>query len=406
MLSGGAEGSIRIWDLESCRNPHRPFTFRPLASIARAREGRGRLGHTSGVSHLDFHPRDPECFISSSFDHTLKIWSTVTASVNAHFELSARIYSHATSPVATSVVVACATQHSSVRLVDLRSRSTAQSLPASGGAVLAVSWSSRHERVLASGHVDGKIRIWDTRRTGGPIAQLDMEDSLGIIHRFDHAMSSGIGWNRTPPSRTAARAHSEAVNGLSWTDDGAYIISAGLDRRIRVWNAATGANTLAGFGSTVQNRQQTPVRMLVSPSSLSHARGNLLFWPNELEILVFDLHEGHTVARMRVPGSGFGLESSGAPQGRITAMAWRGAGGRRRAAGRDMGGTNAPGGIYTAHADGHIRAWMPQLPDDEEDSGTSGGEGEDEHAKKRKRNVLDSAFRSLAGRQIRFTDPN
>jgi DNA excision repair protein ERCC-8 len=145
--------------------------------------------------------------------------------------------------------------------------------------------------------------------------------------------------------------------------------------------------------------------MFVAPTSLSLVRGDLLFWPNELEILVFDLHEGHTISRMRVPGLAFGAESSGTPKGRITAMAWRGSGGKRRVLDREMGGSNAPGGIYTAHADGHIRAWMPQFPEDEVDIDGVGGENDDEDAKKRKRKVLDDAFRSLTGRQITFTDP-
>jgi DNA excision repair protein ERCC-8 len=406
MLSGGADGSIKIWDLESCGSPHRSYIFKPIVSVARVREAQRRLGHTSGVSHLDFHPRDPESFISSSFDHSLKVWSVRLASVNVHFEFNARIYSHAASPIAGSTVVACATHHSSVRLVDLRTRSIAQSLPASGGAILDVCWSPRHERVLASGHADGKVRIWDTRRTAGPIGQLDMEDSLGIIHRFEHALSSGLGWDRTRTFRAAAQAHSEAVNALTWTDDGAYIISAGLDGRIRVWNAATGANTLAGFGSGIQNRQPEPVRMFVSPTNLSPPRGTLLFWPNELEILAFDLHEGHTVSRLRVPGAAFAPELSTAHTGRITALAWRGCGGKRRAVGRELGGANAVGGIYTAHADGHIKAWMPRAPDDEEADDSVDGEAEDEDTKKRKRKVLDDAFRSLTGRRITFTDPS
>lgn len=400
MASGGSDGSIKLWDLESCPNPHRPYIHRPVASVPRVRDAYRREGHTSGITHLDFHPTNKDSLLSSSFDHTLKQWSCRTASVTAHFDLQAKIYFHATSPVSSSPVVACATQHSNVRLVDLRSRSTAQSLSATGGAVLAVSWSPRHERVLASGHADGSVRLWDARRGHGPLGLLNMDDSLGIVHRFNHAMTSGLPWSRGAV-RLSAKAHADSVNGLTWSDDGNYIVSAGLDSRIRVWDAATGANTLAGFGSAVQNHRVVPVRMLVPPGRLMGAGSReLLFWPNEHEVLVLDLHEGYIVRRLRVPGA---VAGAATPRKRITGMAWRGAGGRKKMLGVEMGGGNAPGGVYTCHADGHIRAWMPRIAGAEEVEEEEEGPGADDETRKRKRKAVDDAFRSLMGQQVTFT---
>lgn len=404
MASGGSDGSIKIWDLEACPNSHRPYVYRPAASVPRVRDEHRREGHTSGITHLDFHPFNKDTLLSSSFDHSLKQWSCASATATAHFDLQAKIYSHAASPVSPSPVVACATQHSNVRLADLRSRSTAQSLSATAGPVLSVSWSPRRERILASGHADGSVRLWDARRGHAPLGLLNMEDSLGVVHRFNHAMSSGMGWSRGAV-RLSARAHGDAVNGLTWTDDGDYVVSAALDGRIRVWNAATGANTLAGFGSAVQNRRVAPVSMLVPPTSLAPAGSrDLLFWPNEHEILVLDLHEGYLVKRLRVPGAAVsGAAPGGAPRKRITGMAWRGAGGRRKLLGVEMGGGNAPGGIYTCHADGLIRAWMPRVPEPDEADEDGEGHGVDDETRKRKRKAVDDAFRSLMGQQVTFT---
>ncbi|KAM0333298.1 hypothetical protein ACHAQA_001959 [Verticillium albo-atrum] len=328
--------------------------------------------------------------------------------VSASFDLETVVHSHATSPLPGHVLVACATQHSAVRLVDLKSGSAVQALAAHGGAVLSVAWSPRHEHILASGHVDGRVRIWDVRRGSGVIGMLDHEDSLGVVHRFDHAVASGMSWDDGPHFRAAARAHDDAVNGLCWTDDGKYLVSAGLDRRIRVWDAATGANTLASFGSIVQNGSTSTASMFVSPSSLTTGHRELLFWPNEQEILVLDLYEGTLITRLRVPGPANVATSQGTGglniKNRTMSMVWRGAGGHGLQNGTIMGGGSSVGSVYTAHLDGQIRAWMPQLPGPEEDDFQEAPQDEiDEEGKQRKRKAVDDAFRSLMGRQITFT---
>lgn len=83
-------------------------------------------------------------------------------------------------------------------------------------------------------------------------------------------------------------------------------------------------------------------------------------------------------------------------------VVWRGAGGSGGSTGVVMGGSNAPGGIYSGHVDGRILAWLPQLQgaDDEmEGNFTQDLSG----AKAKKRKALDDAFRSLMGKQITFS---
>jgi len=441
LVSGGSDATIRIWDLEQSQNPHEPHTYRPVAQISRAGapplplagSATSRPGipppattpstpgaHRFGITHLSFYPFDSAAFLSSSYDQTLKLWSTHTAQLSGSFSLGSKVYTHAASPIASHLLVACGTQHPAVRLVDLRSGAAVQSLVAPGqvggsaGAVLAVAWSPRHEHVLASGTTDGAVRIWDVRRASGLVGLLDQEDTIGITARAPHtgvpaASSTGFAELQQRGIRMSARAHAGAVNGLTWTDDGAFIVSAGHDRRIRVWDAATGANTLASFGPTIRNGALGAVTgMFVTPVGLTPPRGELLVWPNENEILLLDLHRGSVVTRLR--GTGPAVAAVRARRGagertvqnRITSLVWRGAGGGGGSSGVVMGGSGAPGGIYSGHLDGQIRAWMPALEgDDDEDEDTSAQEAVEEKTKKRK--AIDDAFRSLMGRQITFT---
>ncbi|KAJ4419779.1 hypothetical protein N0V85_000850 [Neurospora sp. IMI 360204] len=166
--------------------------------------------------------------------------------------------------------------------------------------------------------------------------------------------------------RASAKAHNGPVNGLTWTDDGAYIVSAGHDRQICVWDAATGANTLASFGPTIRNDYNGRLTMFVSPIGLIPQKKELLFYPNENEILVMDLHEGTIIIRLR--GMGPAVAAIRAQRGErtirnfLSSIVWRGAG----------GGGSSSGVIYSVHLEGYIRAWTPQLEAfDKEDESTS-----------------------------------
>lgn len=47
-----------------------------------------------------------------------------------------------------------------------------------------------------------------------------------------------------PPVNTA---HNGRVNGLCFTSDGLYLLTTGTDDRMRLWNSASGENTLVSF---------------------------------------------------------------------------------------------------------------------------------------------------------------
>lgn len=306
---------------------------------------------------------------------------------SADFDLRSIVYTHALSPIASHLLVACATQHPTVRLIDLRSGSSTHSLAGHHGALLSVAWSPKLGHILASGGVDGTVRLWDIRKSSGSLGVLDMEDSTGI-GGFD-----GLG--RGARTRDRGKAHQGTVNGITWTDDGSYLISAGHDERVRVWDVASGANTLASFGPMLKNSHLSTLPLVTSPISLTPARKELLFYPNEKELLMFELHEGKLLKRLKVGGSAVAAVRSRigerSVKNRITALVWR----------------SAVDGIYSAHSDGQIRAWVPRTVEDsmvdkEEEERLKGQIADEDESSKRKRQVLDDVFRDLTRQKLRF----
>jgi DNA excision repair protein ERCC-8 len=385
MLSGGADSSIAIWDLESQPVSTDGYTsYAPLSAVNRTTEN-----HKLGITQLSFYPFDSLAFLSSSYDHTVKLYSSETLTPSASFDLDSVVYNIALSPIATHLLVACATQHPSVRLIDLRSGASTHSLAGHSGAILSTAWNPMREHILASGATDGTVRFWDIRRSVGELGVLDLEDSVGVVD----SCKSTSSFSRNENSQ--AKAHRGPVNGLIWTEDGRHLVSCGHDARIRVWNTSTLANTLANFGPMVRNSHLTPCIPVLPPTENLESEKDVLFYPNESEILGYELFEGKLLRRLRRPEPMRRVHevAAAADKGkmnakdRITALSWRA---------HDVE-------MYSAHADGSIAAWKPRTEEDAElDEEEEHEKEEKEEGKKRKRGVLDDIYQGLMKKQITF----
>ncbi|XP_075382516.1 DNA excision repair protein ERCC-8 isoform X2 [Mycteria americana] len=223
MLSGGSDGVIVLYDLENLSgNPI--YTCKALCSVGRSHPD----VHRFSVETVQWYPHDTGMFTSSSFDKTLKIWDTNTLQPADVFHFEGTVYSHHMSPVATNhCLIAVGTKSPKVQLCDLKSGSCSHILQGHRQEVLAVSWSPRHEYVLATASADSRVKLWDVRRASGCLTTLDQ-------HNGEKSKAS---------SEAANTAHNGRVNGLCYTNDGLHLLTIGTDDRMRLWNSSTGENT-------------------------------------------------------------------------------------------------------------------------------------------------------------------
>ncbi|KAK2746661.1 hypothetical protein FQN57_003005 [Myotisia sp. PD_48] len=402
MVSGGADASIRLWDLEN-RASELSYLYQPVASVSKQTNA---LAHTHALTSLSIYPFDPtpSTILSTAHDKTLKLSSLGQSDITPvhSFDLHSTPYSHSLSSHPSShLLIGVGTSEKAVRLLDLRSGLCTHSLPAHTAAVLSVTWAPHNPHLIASASKDNQVVIFDVRRGSrtSAIASLDMDDSVGIVP----SNSPGV----RKPYSSSSRAHNSAVTGVRWTSDGAYLITAGQDSRIRVWNASTGANTMVHFGPRIRNSpslhfaERAP---LVLPENNSNtntlqAGHEMIIWPNyndpddRGEIFMFEIRDGNFIKQLRAPGllsrQKLRGRSTALTAARINALAWRG-----------NGGSGAGMEMYSAHGDGTIRAWASRTREDEELESESTVEKEE---KKRKRNILDEVYRDLMQPGITFT---
>ncbi|KAG5280707.1 hypothetical protein AALO_G00063110 [Alosa alosa] len=274
MLSGGADGVIVIYDLENgSRKPQ--YTCKAMCTVGRS----SRHVHKFSVETVQWYPHDTGMFISSSFDKTMKVWDTETLKPAEVFQFEGNVYCHHMSPIARKhTLIAVGTKDPKVQLCDIKSGSRIHVLQGHRGEVLSVKWSPRYEHILATASADSRVRVWDVRRASGSLFTLDQ-------HNGDKSKAA---------TEAVNTAHNGRVNGLCFTADGLFLLTTGTDDRMRLWNSATGENTLVNYGK-VANSSRTCLRLSVSRG----CSPEFVFVPCGSSVAVYSLHTGELVTMLR-----------------------------------------------------------------------------------------------------------
>lgn len=153
LLSGSGDSSIKLWDLHQqeqirtenevdaklnkIHHPRRFDTFdydNPVTAFANVAIMPAREFHKFGVSALEWWPFDTGLFVSSSFDHSVKVWDTNELVPVYSFNLNNRVYSIDVS--GENSLIATASDQPFIRLLDMRSTSSAHTLKGHKGKTL------------------------------------------------------------------------------------------------------------------------------------------------------------------------------------------------------------------------------------------------------------------------------
>uniref|UniRef100_A0A2C9KEL2 DNA excision repair protein ERCC-8 n=1 Tax=Biomphalaria glabrata TaxID=6526 RepID=A0A2C9KEL2_BIOGL len=266
LLSGGADGTIAIHDLENLTDIDEINHSRTYKLVCSVSPG-NRNAHKRSIETVQWYPLDTGIFTSSGTDRLLKIWDTNTLKTAEEYNFSGVVHCHQMSSIATKHnLIAIGTDSSIVKLVDPRAGSATHSLRGhKDGGVRAVSWSNKDEFLLATGGVDNFAILWDVRTAKGCLMKLQDKKKK----------KSGF----TPDT-----THDGSVNGLHFTGDGLHLATVGTDQKFFLWNVYTGKKLPMNFPALSHIKRRCIKFYLTKGGSDNHA-----FIPTGSSISTFSL---------------------------------------------------------------------------------------------------------------------
>ncbi|HEY9624212.1 MAG TPA: serine/threonine-protein kinase [Crinalium sp.] len=222
LISGGVDGTIRIWDLGT-------KTFI-----------RKLTGHTSYINALIISPNG-KSLISAGADETLRIWDLETGQNIRTLKDSSFVNAVVVSP--DGKTLASGNADGTIRFWDFASGQEIKTLKGHESAVNSLVYTP-DGKYLASGSADSTVKLWDAK-TGE------------VVHTFT--------------------GHTSYVNAIAVSPDGRMLMSASADNTIKIWDVQAGilARTLTGHSSFVNALRVSPDGRTIISSS---ADGTIKVW--------------------------------------------------------------------------------------------------------------------------------
>ena len=240
ILSASSDHSIGFWSTKKSDAPAAPEDLLPSAALRSSKRRklnssvttpqRGPLAllssHTAPVSAAIFDSNDSTVGYSASWDHSLRTWDLVTATLvdtrtTAHSLLSLE-------HLPEHHLLATGTSARHITLIDPRVSATtiaAMTLRGHTNAVVSLARDPKSSYGLISGSHDGTCRIWDIRAT--------KTDKDGVVGESVYSISRKSLEEQGKSEAKRVGGEGVKVFGVAW-DGTVGIVSAGEDKRIQI----------------------------------------------------------------------------------------------------------------------------------------------------------------------------
>ncbi|WP_008312329.1 caspase family protein [Leptolyngbya sp. PCC 6406] len=225
IVSGGADGTLRLWDLAG-RQLSDPFQ-----------------GHGAGIRAVAFSPQG-DAIVSGGADGTLRLWDLTGRQIGKPFRHGDWVRAVAFSPQGDRIV--SGGKDGTLRLWDLGGWQIGDPFQGHGDWVLAVAFSPQGDRI-ASGGGDNTLRLWDLggRQLGDPFQGHGAGvRAVAFSPQGDRILSGGRDgtlrlWDlRGRQIGSAFQGHGDLVNAVAFNPQGDRIVSGGDDGTLRLWDLA------------------------------------------------------------------------------------------------------------------------------------------------------------------------
>lgn len=294
MLSGCYGGLVALYDLRSARpnSSSQPGTAR----IVRPRHTT-KSRSPSVVTSCQWYPPDAGLFVTTARNGCVSVWDAARPQRPVEtFELSFAVeqgrMSHCGSAAVASLIAVCG-DGPDARLCDMASGGCLHTLSGHVGGVRSVDWSASDEFVLATGSGEGCIRLWDVRKTGRCLYQLDRhrgpQDPPVERHAptpRDWGRAHGVG---------VARAHTRPVSNVRFLACGRRLLSCDVGGDMNLWDTDRGCNLLVNYGRGSAGPGRIMARFALGPGR--HAP--LIACPDGAVVRVLNSATGRLVQTLR-----------------------------------------------------------------------------------------------------------
>ncbi|EFJ28727.1 hypothetical protein SELMODRAFT_93279 [Selaginella moellendorffii] len=241
LVSASADGSVKVWDTALPRHAN------PIRSFEE---------HGHEVNSVDWNLVRKDCFLSSAWDDTAKLWAIdAPRSLRTFAEHSYCVYTAVWNPRHADVFLT-ASGDCTLRVWDVRDPHASLVIPGHQLEILACDWSKYNECVLVSGSVDKTIKVWDVRNPRREMSSLQghgyavrrvkfsphhasvitscsydmtvcmwdyMAPEDALLARYDHHTEFAIGIDMSP--------HVEGLLASTAWDETVYVWQHGMDPR-------------------------------------------------------------------------------------------------------------------------------------------------------------------------------